>query len=99
MAAQLLRVTVQTAGIRAGPGDGRWGALADSEMKCVPESEASLVGQLVKDPSKEGDLGSVPGWGRSPGEGRGCPLQDSGLENSRDCTVHGVAEADTTERL
>ena len=28
-----------------------------------------------------GDLGSIPGWGRSPGEGRGCPLQYSGLEN------------------
>ena len=33
-----------------------------------------------------GDLGSIPGLGRSPGEGKGYPLQDSGLENS----VHGV---------
>ena len=30
-----------------------------------------------------GDLGSVPGLGRSPGEGKGYPLQYSGLENSR----------------
>ena len=30
------------------------------------------------------DLGSVPGWGRSPGEGNGDPLQDSCLENSMD---------------
>ena len=46
-----------------------------------------------------GDLGSIPGLGRSPGEGKGYPLQYSGLENSMDCTVHGVAESDTTEQL
>ena len=46
-----------------------------------------------------GDLGSIPGLGRSPGEGKGYPLQYSGLENSMDCIVHGVAESDTTERL
>ena len=40
-----------------------------------------------------GDLGSIPGLGRSPGEGRGSPLQRSGLENSRDCTVHWVAKS------
>ena len=45
-----------------------------------------------------GDLGSVPGLGRSPGEGKGYPLQYSGLEKSMDCGVHGVAESDTTER-
>ena len=38
-----------------------------------------------------GDLGSIPGLGRSPGEGKGYPLQYSGLENSMGCTVHGVA--------
>ena len=38
-----------------------------------------------------GDLGSIPGLGRSPGEGKGHPLQYSGLENSLDCVVHGVA--------
>ena len=32
-----------------------------------------------------GDLGSIPGMGRSPGEGKGYPLQYSGLENSMDC--------------
>ena len=37
-----------------------------------------------------GDLGSIPGLGRSPGEGKGCPLQYSGLENSMGCIVHGV---------
>ena len=44
-----------------------------------------------------GDLGSVPGLGRSPGEGNSYPLQYSGLENSMDCIVHGVTESDMTE--
>ena len=42
-----------------------------------------------------GDLGSVPGLGRSPGEGKGCPLQYSGLEKSMNCVVHGVAKSQT----
>ena len=46
-----------------------------------------------------GDLGSIPGLGRSPGEGKGHPLQYSGLANSMDHTVCGVPESDTTERL
>ena len=52
-----------------------------------------------------GDLGSIPGSGRSPGEGSGNPLRHSCLENPMDggawwATVHGVAkESDTTERL
>ena len=37
------------------------------------------------------DLGSIPGLGRSPGEGNSYPLRYSGLENSMDCIVHGVA--------
>ena len=44
-----------------------------------------------------GDLGSIPGLGRFPGEGKGHALQYSGLENSMDCIVCGVAESDTTE--
>ena len=44
-----------------------------------------------------GDLGSIPGLGRSLGGGKGT-LQYSGLENSMDCT-HGVTKSDTTERL
>ena len=42
-----------------------------------------------------GDLGSIPRLGRSPGEGNGYSLQYSGLENSLDCVVHGVAESRT----
>ena len=44
------------------------------------------MGQLVKNPPDMGDLGSIPGLERSPGEGKGYPLQYSGLENSMDCT-------------
>ena len=40
-----------------------------------------------------GDLGSIPRLGRSPGEGNGYPLQYSGLEDSMDCVVHGVAKS------
>ena len=42
-----------------------------------------------------GDLGLIPGSGRSPGEGKGYPLQYSGLEISMDRTVHGVAKSRT----
>ena len=42
-----------------------------------------------------GDLGLIPGLGRSPGEGKGYPLQYSGLENSMDCIVYRVAESRT----
>ena len=39
------------------------------------------------------DPGSIPGPGRSPGEGIGYPLQYPGLENSMDCIVHGSKRA------
>ena len=42
-----------------------------------------------------GDPGLIPGLGRSPGEGKGYLLQDSGLENSMNCIVHGVARSQT----
>ena len=40
-----------------------------------------------------GDLGSIPGLGKSPEEGKGYPLQYSGLENSMDCIVCGVTKS------
>ena len=42
-----------------------------------------------------GDPGLTPGLRRSPGEGIGYPLQYSGVENSMDCIVHGVAKSQT----
>jgi len=42
-----------------------------------------------------GDPGSIPGLGRSPGEGNGYPFQYSGLENSMDHIVHGVTKNQT----
>ena len=42
-----------------------------------------------------GNLGSIPGLERSPGGGKGYPLQYSGLENSMDCIVRGVAKSGT----
>ena len=62
-------------------------------------------GSEVKNPpANAGDLGSIPGLGRSPGVGNGNPLQYSCQENPTDggaqqATVHGVAESDTAERL
>ena len=42
-----------------------------------------------------GELGSIPGLGKSPGKGKGYPLQYSGLENTMDCTVLEVAKSQT----
>ena len=47
--------------------------------------------------SNAGDPGSVPGSGRSPGEGNGNPLQYSCLENPMDGEAWGRKESDTTE--
>ena len=40
-----------------------------------------------------GDLGLIHGLGRCPEEGKGYPLQYSGLENSMDCIVHGITKS------
>ena len=52
----------------------------------------SSVGKK-KSACNAGDLCSVPGSGRSPGEGKGYLLQYSGLKNSKDCIVHGVPKS------
>ena len=57
---------------------------------------------MVKNPpANAGDIrdaGLISGLGRSPGEGKGYPLQYSGLENSMDHTVHGVTKSQTRLR-
>ena len=61
---------------------------------------ASFCGSAGKESTwSVGDLDLIPGLGRAPGEGKGYPLQYSGLENSMDCIVHGVAESDMTEQV
>ena len=58
---------------------------------CPDENYNQLRKTLVKNPAcNAGNPGSIPGLGRSPGEGKGYPLQSSGLENCMICTVHGV---------
>ena len=51
---------------------------------------ASLIAQLVKNSPATWETWSIPGLGRSHGEGEGCALQYSGLENSMDYMLHGV---------
>ena len=46
-----------------------------------------------------GDMGLIPGLGRCPGDGKGYPLQYSGLQNSMDCIVSGVVESNSTGQL
>ena len=46
-----------------------------------------------------GDLRSIPGLGRSPGEGKIYPFQYSGLENSMDSIAHGVTKSRITKQL
>ena len=59
-------------------------------------AELPLCGSAGKESTcGGGDLGSIPGLGRSPGEGKGYPVQYSGLENSMDSVVHGVANSPT----
>ena len=81
-------------------GEAGWGSAekAHYELNSVPPDR--LQGFPGDSAGKESackvrDLGSVPGLGRSPGEGKGFPLQYSGLENSMDCIVHGVAKSRT----
>ena len=54
---------------------------------------------LLYQTCNEGDLGSIPGWERAPGERNGYPLQYSSLENSTGCSPWGWKESDSTEWL
>ena len=72
-------------------------------QKCHPLGFPSSTGGKAS-ACNAGDLGSIPGPGRSPGEGNGNPLQYPCLENPMHrrawwATIHGVVELDMTERL
>ena len=61
-------------------------------------THSSILGLPCGSAGKEstwsvGDLGLITGLGRYPGERKGYPLQNSGLENSMDYTVHGVTKS------
>ena len=64
--------------------------MAFAEIRRSPDSS---VGK--ESACNAGDPGFIPGSGRSTGEGKGYPLQYSGLENSMDSVVHGVANSQT----
>ena len=68
---------------------------AHSQLKVSENKNVNVLGFPDSSVGKEsacnaGDLGSIPGLGRSSGEGKGYSLQYPGLENSMDCIVHGV---------
>ena len=67
-------------------GSGREFCISFSSINCSAGRESA---------HNAGDLGSIPVLGRSRGEGKGYPLQHSGLENSTDSMVHRVAKSRT----
>ena len=72
---------------------------AGKESACTPVFLGFPSGSDSKESTcNPGDLGSIPGLERSPGEGKGYPLQYSGLENSMDFySPQGCKESDTAE--
>ena len=93
------------------PSSDSYSAVCPATAPCLSDRlyQLCLGGSLIGFPGgsagKEsacsaGYLGSIPGLGRSPGEGKGYSLQCSGLENPMDCiSPQGRKESDTTERL
>ena len=79
---------------------GAWRNTVHGTTKCFHFHNTILIILSGGSDGKEsacnvGDPGSIPGLGRSPGKGKGYPLQDSGLVNSMDWIVHGVAKSRT----
>ena len=79
-----------------------WTLFTESDVRSIRfYISLAIVGQTVKNPPANiGDVGLIPGSGRSPGEGDGNPLQYSCLENPVDraawrAVVHGVTESQT----
>ena len=75
--------------------DQRWLGNDEPETSATPGLSRGLNRSKIQTACNLGDLGSIPGLGRFPGEGKGYPLQYSGLGNSMDCIVHGVAKSQT----
>ena len=76
------------------PGLGLTGSLPVSLSSGFPDSSVGKESAYnTEDPSL------IPGLGRSPGEGKGYPLQYPSLENSTDCIVHGVAKSRTRQSM
>ena len=72
------------------------------EIKTTPSGSVGKESSCYAEDT--GDMGSIPGSGRSPGEGNGNPLQESCLENPMDggawrATVHGVAKSWTGQSV
>ena len=61
--------------------------LFEFQLSCSPAGKESTC--------NVGDLGLIPGLGRSPGEGKGYPLQYSNLENPMDYIIHGITKSRT----
>ena len=90
-------------------GDPGWFLAQDVSLEKGKATHSSILGLPGGSDSKEfacyvGGLSSIPGLGRSPGEGNGYPLQYSCMENPVDrgawwATVHGVTESDTTGQV
>ena len=81
--------------------EGHWGAPHLQGCFLTPGLSFGLPCDLADKESacNMGDMGLIPGLGRSPGEGKSYPLQYSGLENSMDYSPWGHKELDTTEQL
>ena len=92
---------VQSLGLGGSAGEGTgsplqysWGIFWGRDRLPTPAFLGFLGGSADKESAcNAGDLDLIPGLGRSPGEGKGYPLQYSGLENSMDYTVQGVAKS------
>ena len=71
-----------------------WVGVQERDRLPTPVFLGFLGGSAGKESTcNVGDLGSIPGLGRSPGEGKGYPLQYSDLENFMNCIVHGITKS------
>ena len=68
-----------------------------TKVYCIAQGAMGFPGGSAGKEStyNAGDLGTIPGLGRSPGEGKGYPLQYSCLEKSMNYIVHGVPKSRT----